>query len=46
MAPPFYLHSGLIAPDGSFYVALGDPVLVTERGADRLTALDRDLPVR
>jgi len=42
----FLLHSGLIAPDGSFYVALGDPVLVTERGADRLTALDRDLPVR
>jgi Xaa-Pro dipeptidase len=42
----FLLHSGLIAPDGSFYVALGDPVLVTERGADRLTGLDRDLPVR
>ncbi len=42
----FLLHSGLIAPDASFYVALGDPVLVTERGAERLTALDRDLPVR
>jgi Xaa-Pro dipeptidase len=41
----FLLHSGLIAPDRSFYVALGDPVLVTERGAERLTALERDLPV-
>ncbi|PYM57429.1 MAG: hypothetical protein DMD79_20240 [Candidatus Rokuibacteriota bacterium] len=42
----FLLHSGLVAPDASFYVALGDPVLVTETGAERLTALDRDLPVR
>jgi Xaa-Pro dipeptidase len=41
----FLLHSGLLAPDASFYVALGDPVLVTEAGAERLTALDRDLPV-
>ena len=42
----FLLHSGLVAPDATFYVALGDPVLVTPTGAERLTTLDRDLQVR
>jgi Xaa-Pro dipeptidase len=42
----FLLHSGLLAPDASVYVALGDPVLITDTGAERLTALDRDLTVR
>jgi Xaa-Pro dipeptidase len=42
----FLLHSGLISPDGSFYAALGDPVLVTDTGVERLTALDRELVIR
>jgi Xaa-Pro dipeptidase len=42
----FLFHSGLLAPDASVYVALGDPVLITDTGVERLTALDRDLTVR
>ncbi len=42
----FLFHSGLLAPEGTFYVALGDPVLVTAGGHERLTRLSRDLTVR
>src|SRR5215831_4388933 len=42
----FLFHSGLVAPDSSVYVALGDPVLVTDTGVERLTSLDRELTVR
>jgi len=42
----FLFHAGLLAPDASFYVALGDPVLVTATGHERLTRLPRDLPVK
>ncbi|HZS34169.1 MAG TPA: Xaa-Pro peptidase family protein [Methylomirabilota bacterium] len=41
----FLLHSGVRAPGEALYVALGDPVLVTATGAERLTRLSRDLPV-
>ena len=41
----FLLHSGLLAPEGTFYVALGDPVLVTPAGHERLTRLSRDLVI-
>jgi Xaa-Pro dipeptidase len=42
----FLFHSGLLAPEGTFYVALGDPVLVTAGGHERLTRLSRGLEVR
>jgi Xaa-Pro dipeptidase len=42
----FLFHSGLLAPDSSVYVALGDPVLVTDTGVERLTRLERDLTIR
>jgi Xaa-Pro dipeptidase len=42
----FLFHSGLLAPDGTVYVALGDPVLVTAGGVERLTRLSRELTVR
>ena len=42
----FLLHAGLLAPDGSFYVALGDPILVTPTGHERLTTLRRDITVK
>jgi Xaa-Pro dipeptidase len=41
----FLLHAGLRAPEGDLYVALGDPVLVTATGHERLTTLPRDLTV-
>jgi len=42
----FLFHAGLLAPDASVYVALGDPVLVTATGHERLTTLDRDMTVK
>jgi Xaa-Pro aminopeptidase len=41
----FLLHSGVRAAGEDLYVALGDPVLVTATGAERLTRLSRELPV-
>jgi hypothetical protein len=42
----FLFHSGLLAPEGNVYVALGDPVLVTATGHERLTRLTRDLTLK
>jgi Xaa-Pro dipeptidase len=42
----FLLHAGLVAPEGTFYVALGDPILVTSTGGERLTSLSRDITVK
>ncbi|HEV8308217.1 MAG TPA: Xaa-Pro peptidase family protein [Methylomirabilota bacterium] len=42
----FLFHAGLLAPEGDLYVALGDPVLVTATGPERLTRLSRDLTLR
>ena len=42
----FLFHSGVLAPEGTFYVALGDPILVTAGGNERLTRLSRELEVR
>jgi Xaa-Pro aminopeptidase len=42
----FLFHSGLLAPDASVYVALGDPVLITDTGVERLTGLDRELTIK
>ncbi len=44
-AMTFLFHSGLLAPEGTFYVALGDPILVVAGGCERLTRLPRELPV-
>jgi Xaa-Pro dipeptidase len=41
----FLFHAGLLATDGSVYVAIGDPVLITESGHERLTTIDRALTV-
>jgi Xaa-Pro dipeptidase len=41
----FLFHAGLLAPEGDVYVALGDPVLVTAVGYERLTRLSRELTV-
>ncbi len=41
----FLFHAGLLAPEGDVYVALGDPVLVTAAGYERLTRLSRELTV-
>jgi Xaa-Pro dipeptidase len=41
----FLFHAGLLAPEGDVYVALGDPVLVTATGHERLTRLPRELTV-
>lgn len=41
----FLFHAGLLAPEGDVYVALGDPVLVTATGYERLTRLPRELTV-
>ena len=41
----FLFHAGLLAPERDVYVALGDPVLVTSSGHDRLTRLSRELTV-
>lgn len=42
----FLFHSGLLAPEGNVYVALGDPILVTVTGHERLTRLTRDLTLK
>lgn len=42
----FLFHSGLVAPEGDVYAALGDPILVTPTGYERLTRLSRELMVR
>jgi Xaa-Pro dipeptidase len=42
----FLFHSGLLAPEGDHYVALGDPILVTAAGHERLTRLGRELTVK
>jgi hypothetical protein len=42
----FLFHAGLLAPEGALYVALGDPILVTAGGYERLTGLSRELTVR
>lgn len=42
----FLFHSGLLAPEGNVYVALGDPILVTATGHERLTRLTRDLTLK
>jgi Xaa-Pro dipeptidase len=41
----FLFHAGLLAPEGDVYVALGDPVLVTATGHERLTRLPRELTI-
>jgi hypothetical protein len=41
----FLFHAGLLAPEHDVYVALGDPVLVTGTGHERLTRLPRELTV-
>jgi Xaa-Pro dipeptidase len=41
----FLFHAGLLAPEGDVYVALGDPVLVSATGHERLTRLSRELTV-
>jgi Xaa-Pro dipeptidase len=41
----FLFHAGLLAPERDVYVALGDPVLVTRSGYERLTRLSRELTV-
>jgi Xaa-Pro dipeptidase len=42
----FLFHSGLLAPEGDVYVALGDPVLVTATGHERLTRLTREMTIK
>jgi ectoine hydrolase len=42
----FLMYDGAFAEDQSFYFSLGDPVLVTSTGYERLSKLPRELTVR
>ena len=41
----FLFHAGLVSPEHDVYVALGDPVLVSVTGHERLTRLPRELTI-
>jgi Xaa-Pro dipeptidase len=38
-----FLFLGAFTPDGSNYLGIGDPILVTEDGVERLTTMEHDL---